>query len=215
MGAIPCTTEPHVAAVGRHRVALPTMASDYEKVPGPVSNFAGLIAAVARDRDRTAFAELFRHFAPRIKTLMLRLGAPPDQADELAQEALLTVWHKAHLFDPQGASASGWIFRIARNLRIDFLRRARRLDAIGTDPTNDPAEIDQPDSIVTAGQLGGRVRSAIGKLSPEQLHVITLSFLEGRPHAEIAQRLQLPLGTVKSRLRLAVKRLRELLHEVA
>jgi RNA polymerase sigma-70 factor (ECF subfamily) len=194
---------------------LPAMASDHEQVPGPASDFAGLIAAVARDRDRTAFAGLFRHFAPRVKTLMLRLGASAEQADELAQEALLTVWHKAHLFDPQGASASGWIFRIARNLRIDAVRRARRLDAIGSDPTNDPADVAQPDGIVAASQLQAHVRSAIGKLSPEQLHVITLSFLESRPHAEIAERLQLPLGTVKSRLRLAMKRLRELLEEVA
>ena len=214
MGAIACTAEAHVPAVSWNRVILPAMPSDYEQVPGPAT-FAELIEAVARDRDRTAFAELFRQFAPRVKTLMLRLGAPPEQADELAQEAMLTVWNKAHLFNPQGASASGWIFRIARNLRIDGLRRARLLEAINPDPTNLPVEVEQPDGIVAATQLEGRLRLAISKLSPEQLQVITLSFLESRPHAEIADRLQLPLGTVKSRLRLAMKRLRDFLDEVA
>lgn len=186
---------------------------DQSAAPG--SEVAALIAAVARTRDRAAFARLFRQFAPRIKTMMLRMGASQEQAEELAQEALLAVWRKAHLFNPQGASASGWIFRIAHNLRIDAARRARRLDAAGTDPTNEPAAVAPPDGILATAQIEARVRRAVAQLSPEQLQVITLSFFESRPHAEIAEALELPLGTVKSRLRLAFRRLRTLLDEVA
>jgi RNA polymerase sigma-70 factor (ECF subfamily) len=178
-------------------------------------DFAGLIVRVARTRDRGAFVLLYRQFAPRVKTLMLRMGTTPEQADELAQECLLTVWHKAHLFDPQGASASGWIFRIARNLRIDALRRLRRADALPAEFDVSSPEVEHPDSILAAAQIGARVRAAVSRLTPEQLTVITLSFFESRPHAEIAGMLEIPLGTVKSRIRLAMKRLRELLDEVA
>ena len=175
---------------------------------------AALIVAVAGARDRAAFAALFRHFAPRIKSMMLRSGAPAEQAEVLTQEAMLTVWRKAGLFDPRGASASGWIFRIAQNLRIDALRHTRREKAIDfSEPVDDPGA--PPDAVVDAGQVEAHVRRAIRELSPEQLQVVVLSFFESRPHAEIAALLQLPLGTVKSRLRLAFKRLRALLDEVA
>jgi RNA polymerase sigma-70 factor (ECF subfamily) len=191
------------------------MDSDSDEPGVANGDFAALIDSVARQRDREAFVQLYRHFAPRVKALMLRMGAPLEQADELTQECLLNVWRKAHLFDPQGASASGWIFRIARNLRIDGLRSARRAQAAadGIDQISD--EVEWPDAIVAATQIGARVRAAIARLTPEQLTVITLSFIEGRPHAEIADKLQLPVGTVKSRIRLAMKRLRELLDEVA
>ena len=178
-------------------------------------DLAALITAVADRRDSAAFAELFQYFAPRIKALLMRSGAPGEQAEELAQEAMLTVWRKAHLFDPTGASASGWVFRIAHNLRIDAARRAQRIERLGRELAGETAEVEEPDAIVSAGQMQARVRAAIAQLSSEQLKVITLSFFESRPHAEIAEILQLPLGTVKSRIRLAFKRLRTLLDEVA
>lgn len=176
---------------------------------------ASLIVAVAKNRDRIAFAELFNHFAPRIKAFLLRGGTPAELAEELAQEAMLIVWRKAYLFDPAGASASGWVFRIAQNLRIDAARRAQRADRITTEFAFEPAEVDAPEAVVDAAQLEEKVRSAMAQLSPEQLKVITLSFFESRPHAEIAAILKLPLGTVKSRIRLAFLRLRALLDEVA
>jgi RNA polymerase sigma-70 factor, ECF subfamily len=191
------------------------MDTDKNQAMAVAGDFAGLIDAVARARDRGAFVLLYRQFAPRVKTLMLRMGATPEQADELAQECLLGVWRKAHLFDPSGGSASGWIFRIARNLRIDALRRSRRAEALVEDIDMTGPEVQLPDSIVAAAQIGHRVRAAVARLTPEQLTVVTLSFIESRPHAEIAETLQLPLGTVKSRIRLAMKRLRELLDEVA
>jgi RNA polymerase sigma-70 factor (ECF subfamily) len=178
------------------------------------ARWAALIEAVALRQDRDAFAALFAHFAPRIKTFMLRSGASAQSADELAQEALLAVWSKATLFDPTTAGAAAWIFTIARNLRIDELRRQKRT------PTHDTAEVDlefqvdtgpQPDAGLAAAQVESRVRSALAGLPEEQVRVIELSFFEEKAHAEIAQALRIPLGTVKSRLRLAMNRLRGLL----
>lgn len=178
------------------------------------SRWADLIEAVALRQDRAAFAALFAHFAPRIKTFMLRSGASAQSADELAQEALLAVWSKATLFDPTSTGAAAWIFTIARNLRIDEFRRQKRT------PTNDTAEVDlefqvdtgpQPDAGLAALQVESRVRSALAGLPEDQLRVIELSFFEEKAHAEIARVLRIPLGTVKSRLRLAMNRLRGLL----
>jgi RNA polymerase sigma-70 factor, ECF subfamily len=178
------------------------------------ARWAALIEAVAMRQDRAAFAALFAHFAPRIKTFMLRSGASAQSADELAQEALLAVWSKATLFDPTSTGAAAWIFTIARNLRIDGLRRQKRT------PTNDTAEVDLefqvdsgplPDAGFAVAQVESRVRSALAELPEDQVRVIELSFFEEKAHAEIAEMLRIPLGTVKSRLRLAMNRLRGLL----
>ena len=137
-------------------------------------------------------------------------------SDLLAQEALLAVWSKAAQFDPASVGAAAWIFTIARNLRIDALRRQKRT------PTSDTVEAElefrldegpQPDAGVRASQIEGRVRDALSALPDEQVRVIELSFFQERAHAEIARTLDIPLGTVKSRLRLAMARLRGLLDD--
>ena len=173
-------------------------------------DFNRLIGRIAAAADREAFAELFRHFAPRVKSYALRLGAPPAAAEELAQETLLSVWRKADRFDPARASASTWIFTIARNLRIDALRRERPLPA----PEDDADPSPLADALLSGVQDDRRVRQALGALPPEQLQVIELSFFSDAPHSAIAESLGLPLGTVKSRLRLAMGRLRALLEDL-
>jgi RNA polymerase sigma-70 factor, ECF subfamily len=178
------------------------------------ARWAALIEAVALRRDREAFATLFEYFAPRIKTFMKRSGAGEQGADELAQEALLAVWTKAQLFDPNSTGAMAWIFTIARNLRIDALRRERRSgygNAIEIDPEFHVDDGPQPDAELAGAQMESRVRSALLSLSEDQQRVIELSFFEEKVHAEIARTLRIPLGTVKSRLRLAMNRLRGLL----
>lgn len=180
---------------------------------GAQGDFASLIVKIAQSQDRTAFAALFEHFAPRVKTYMLRLGATPSAAEELAQEALLMVWRKARLFDPAGASASGWIYTIARNLRRDRLRRERHPAETAPEFGLEAEDTLTPDVVLDTVDLELRVRKAVSALSEEQMRVVQLSFFEDRPHAEIAEALQIPLGTVKSRLRLAMKRLRTLLDE--
>ena len=186
--------------------------------PTDAAHWGRLIEAVAAHQDRAAFAELFDHFAPRVKTFMRRSGASEESADELAQEAMMAVWRKAALFEPSSAGASAWIFTIARNLRIDALRRAWRIGAYETSDIDAEFQVDDaspPDSQVAAIQAEKRVRAALAKLSDEQVQVLELSFYEDKAHAEIAQILQIPLGTVKSRLRLAMNRLRNLLDELS
>lgn len=176
--------------------------------PGPSA--AGLIRRIAERQDRAAFAALFTAFAPSVKAFAIRRGAPAP--DEAAQEVMLAVWRKAALFDPARGSAEAWIFAIARNVCIDALRRARGLPLL-----EDPFATSEPprgDHEIEAAEAATRVREAIVRLSPEQRDVVRLSFFDDLPHAEISARLALPLGTVKSRLRLAMKRLRELLEDV-
>jgi RNA polymerase sigma-70 factor (ECF subfamily) len=179
-----------------------------------------LIEAVARE-DRVAFAELFAHFAPRVKTFMMRSGAVEASAEEVAQETLIMVWRKAALFDPRTTGAAGWIFTIARNLRIDALRREQRggTRVSGTGAAESIEDVVDPqlaaDSRMAAAQAESRVRTALSKLSDEQMRVVELSFYEDKAHGEIAKLLRIPLGTVKSRLRLAMERLRGLLGDLA
>jgi RNA polymerase sigma-70 factor (ECF subfamily) len=176
-----------------------------------------LIAKVAAHQDRAAFAELFSYFAPRIKTFMQRSGASEARAEELAQEAMLAVWRKAALFDPSAASASTWIFTVARNLRIDAFRREHRGGVAETSDLDIEFQVDEaplPDARLATSQIGQRVQTALAELSNEQLRVVELSFFEEKAHAEIARVLKIPLGTVKSRLRLAMSRLRTLLGEL-
>jgi RNA polymerase sigma-70 factor (ECF subfamily) len=177
-----------------------------------------LIEAVAVRQDRAAFASLFEYFAPRIKAYMQRSGASEANAEELAQETMLMVWRKAALFDPASAGAAAWIFTIARNLRIDAHRRSSRsgtTEAADVDLEFQVDERPQPDSQMATSQSEQRIRSALAQLSPEQMRVVELSFYEDKAHAEIAQMLGIPLGTVKSRLRLAMNRLRNLLSELS
>jgi RNA polymerase sigma factor (sigma-70 family) len=174
--------------------------------PAEVAQMDALLGRVAATQDRAAFAALFAHFAPRVKAYLLRLGAPSGVAEELAQEALLSVWRKAHLFDPAKASAATWLFTIARNLRIDAIRRERR-------PELDPEDfMPEPDADADAGLMlaenEGRLRLALKELPADQIQVVELSFFADKPHSQIAAELGIPLGTVKSRLRLAMGRLK-------
>lgn len=181
------------------------------------ARFDRLIVAIATRRDREAFAELFGYFAPRIKTFMLRSGASAQVAEDVAQEALLTVWRKADLYDATAAGAATWIFAIVRNLRIDAHRRERGWRG-GAEDVEAEFRIDEaplPDQQAVAKQAQVRVRAALERLSREQVRVVELSFFDEKAHAEIARELDLPLGTVKSRLRLAMARLRELLRDLS
>ncbi|MBR0813586.1 sigma-70 family RNA polymerase sigma factor [Bradyrhizobium diazoefficiens] len=180
-------------------------------------DWADLIGRVAADGDREAFKRLFEHFAPRIKGLMLKAGCSSDEAEEIAQSTLIAVWRKAHQFDPATAGAPAWIFTIARNLRIDLFRRRARTDRLqaGSELPDGPDQAEPADILISRGQDAARIKSAIQQLSVEQSMVVRLSFIEERPHPEIASALGIPLGTVKSRIRLAMNRLRDILDEEA
>jgi RNA polymerase sigma-70 factor (ECF subfamily) len=179
---------------------------------------ADLIDAVARGRDRAAFSMLFEHYAPRVKGMLMRMGVAAERAEELAQETLLMVWRKAGYFDAGRAGASTWIFTIARNLRVDGLRRDRRARLFEITEMQEPVAADEParpDAIMAASESERQIRSALGHLPHDQLRVVELSFFEGKPHADIADVLGIPVGTVKSRLRLAMAKLRAVVGELS
>lgn len=192
--------------------------SDLIPTGNSTADWSQAIVAIATRQDREAFAQLFAYFAPRIKTYMCRSGTSDGEAEEFAQEALLMVWHKARLFNPESAGASTWIFTIARNLRIDALRRKARGGARAVTEAEAEFALDEaplPDQAASTRQGEQRIRSALAALSIEQQRVVELSFFEDMAHAEIAGTLGIPLGTVKSRLRLAMTKLRDLLGDPA
>lgn len=179
--------------------------------------WSGEISAVALNRDKSAFAALFQHFAPRVKSFMRRSGLEDSAAEELAQECLLRVWHKADKFDAAAGNASAWIFTIARNLRIDALRRARGDATHGASDIEDEFLHDEaplPDAALAQVLTGERVRRALASLPADQQRVIELSFYQEEAHGRIAELLGIPLGTVKSRLRLAAAKLRSVLEDM-
>ena len=170
-----------------------------------------LVAAVAKG-DRQAFAVLFKHFAPRIATYLIRGGMSAASAEELAQEAMVLLWRKAGSFNPTRAAVSTWIFAIARHVRIDRYRRDGDENlALDIDDFDlaDPAP--SPDERLGALQRERRVRDALRRLSPEQARLLQLSFFAEKTHADIARNLCLPLGTVKSHIRRTLNILRRLL----
>ena len=172
------------------------------------SEACDLIARIAAKGDRQAFAILFAYYFPRVKAYLLRVGASASVAEELAQETLLRVWRKADSFNPDAAAASTWIFVIARNLRIDRLRGERFSDGLDLDPSDEPDAPASGETIAIQHERRARVRQALGALSADQARIIELFYFDEHPHSEIARILGLPLGTVKSRVRLAVQRLR-------
>ncbi len=175
---------------------------------GQRERHADCMRLIALNKSREAFTELFDYFAPRVKSYMQRLGSSDSEAEELAQDVMVTVWRKADLYDRAQASVSTWIFRVARNRRIDLKRRLQRPELSQDEPMLLPAEIEAPDAAFSRQQTEARVRASLAKLPPEQIALIRAAFYDGLSHAEIAAKMRLPLGTVKSRIRLAFQRLK-------
>jgi RNA polymerase sigma-70 factor, ECF subfamily len=175
---------------------------------------ADLLQRVAQRGDVDAFQALFATYAPRVRSYMIRQGADGATAEELAQETLLTVWRKAALFNGEKGSATTWIFTIARNLRIDRLRRALPWQELPEGHNEEQSEDISPEEAVSENERSARVRDALKKLPADQHEVVALSYLDGLSHSEIAERLKLPLGTVKSRMRLAYQKIRECVEDL-
>lgn len=174
-------------------------------------NFNALIVNVARQRDRQSFIALFEHFAPRIKSFLIKGGVREEMADELAQETMLSVWQKSDHFDPARSSASTWIYTIARNKRIDAFRKSGRVEITPPDYFIDNQPEDESTSnparaLMHAEEEKG-LSDALSALPPEQADLIRRAFFEEKSHAQIAQETKIPLGTIKSRIRLGLERL--------
>ena len=181
------------------------------KVEGAVScttkaEWTDEIHAICTRQDQAAFARLFRHFAPRVKSFLMKSGLTPEAAEECMQEAMATVWHKAGLFDGGKASPSTWIFTIARNRKIDMIRKSRRPEPEDL-PWGPEAEPEQSDAMVVAEETD-RLGRAIADLPEKQRDLIVRAYYGDLTHREIAEATGLPLGTIKSRIRLALDRLR-------
>jgi RNA polymerase sigma-70 factor (ECF subfamily) len=164
-------------------------------------------------RDKRAFAELFTFFAPRLKGFGLRRGSSSAASEELVQETMLTVWRKAETFDPAKATVATWVFTIVRNKRIDMFRREGRPDVDLSEAEELPADDKPADEALFAEQAGRSIRAALLSLPKDQLEVVRKAFYEDKSHSAIAEELGLPLGTVKSRIRLGLARLKIALPE--
>ena len=176
---------------------------------------SNLLTKIAEERSDDAFQKLYSEYAPRVKTYMMQQGADPALAEELAQETLLTVWRKASQYSPDRGTAAAWIFTIARNLRIDRLRKDVRWQSLPDDQAEAiPSEAAGQDEMVLISQRRVRVQAALADLPPDQRAVVTLAYIEGLSHSEIAEKLMTPIGTIKSRMRLAYQKVRDALEDL-
>ena len=194
--------------------ALKPMRPHYQKANTPTvkktvpqNTWVEHLKRIQADQDQRAFAELFAHFAPRVKAFLMKSGASPSMAEECTQEVMATLWHKAHLFDPSRASVATWIFTIARNKKIDALRKQRRPEPENLEwgPEAEPEAAD----ILVLQQESQQLTEAMTALPSQQRELIEKAYFGDLSHSEIAAETGLPLGTIKSRLRLALSKLRQ------
>lgn len=179
-----------------------------------LSEWDRLLLRVGSDRDRSAFKKLYEHFAPRLKSFLLRIGPDMSAAEEICQESMIMVWRRAETFNPESAGASTWIFTIARNKRIDKLRKDNRPLPDLNDPSFFQIPVDKSDDILQRVEEEKKIKNALKNLPPEQAKLILSAYYEEKSHRKIADETNLPLGTVKSRIRLAINRLRTQLEEL-
>jgi RNA polymerase sigma-70 factor (ECF subfamily) len=207
------TESPDIDLTNRRTVAV--LRKDVRQVTQPsqqISPQTTWMLAVRDKRDRGAFAALFDDFAPRLKGFMMRTGAGSDQAEEIVQEVMLTVWRKADQFDPARAQVAAWIYQIARNRQIDVLRKERRPlpEELGR------YRVAEPDAsqILAVEQEADALKDALARLNPDQRDIIEKAYLGELTHQEISSQTGLPLGTIKSRIRLGLERLRHELKDM-
>jgi len=179
-----------------------------------LSEWDRLLLRVGSDRDRSAFEKLYEHFAPRLKSFLLRIGSDVSSAEEICQESMIMVWRRAETFNPDSAGASTWIFTIARNKRIDKLRKDNRPLPDLNDPSFFQMPVDKSDDILERVEEEQKIKNALKNLPLEQAKLILSAYYEEKSHRKIADETNLPLGTVKSRIRLAINRLRSQLEEL-
>jgi RNA polymerase sigma factor (sigma-70 family) len=172
------------------------------------TDWVALMVRVRDHQDEEAFAVLFRYFAPRVKAFLIKSGAPYTVAEDCAQDVMATLWQKAMLFDPERASLTTWIFTIARNRRIDVLRKARRPTPEELFWMADTSVSEQGEAAVVVQQESDRLALALTALPNAQRVLIEQAYYRDLSHAEIASQTGLPLGTIKSRIRLALEKLR-------
>lgn len=177
------------------------------EVPQDEAFWTAQLVLVGQTRSKPAFAALFRHFGPRIKAFLMRTGMTEPAAEDCMQDVMVTLWRKAHMFDPQRASVATWLFTIARNRKIDIIRKTRRPEPEDL-PWGPEPEPEQVDALALA-EDSRRLAVAVANLPSKQRDLVERAFYSDLSHTEIADQTGLPLGTIKSRIRLAIGRLRQ------
>lgn len=198
------SADPHPARAAK---AIHVTCQDPDPVSQPPFRETTIWLLAVRDqRDRDAFAKLYTHFAPRLKAMLLKSGLRDGRAEDIVQDVMLAVWHKAPQFDPQRAEASGWIYRIARNRHIDLMRARKGL----TEDLSEEPPDTSPDAfqILALEQEQLALRAALQTLAPAQRQLLQKAFFEELPHSQISAATGLPLGTIKSRIRLGLAKIR-------
>jgi RNA polymerase sigma-70 factor (ECF subfamily) len=173
----------------------------------------GWLLRVKNNADAQAFRRLFERLTPRLHSFLRRDGRVSAEAENALQDVWLVVWRKAAQFDPALASARTWIFTLVRHRLIDIeraTRRDQRLTGAYAEATRD-GESHEPDLFAQA--IGGRIARVLGQLPPEQRDVVLQCYVEGRSQRDIARAQGVPLGTIKSRARLAFERLKQLMKQ--
>lgn len=167
------------------------------------TNWADDMDSVARLRDRDCFMRIYDYFMPRLCVYLRGLGAPDAVAEEMGQECLLRLWLRAAEYDAAQGALSTWLYRIARNLHIDRIRRERSWMQVQA-AVEDAAAVEMIERS-SAEQFAdqARLRQRINELPAVQARLVRMSYFEAKSHSEIAQALGMPLGTVKSHLRRA------------
>lgn len=172
------------------------------------ATYEQMVVRIAEQKDKNAFKALFDHFAPRLKSYLINLGITGEKAEDIAQDVMITLWQKAAQFNPEKAKVSTWLFRIARNRHIDLIRKQKYPEVNADDHMGNMIAPEKTDQPLEGAQTASLINLAMSKLKTDQQDVIKLSFFEELSHSEIADRLDLPLGTVKSRIRTAFQTLR-------
>lgn len=203
------TRKPVYTPVKTQRAAIRLVAANDRRVTNEKKRnlWVTHVCRIRDQSDKAAFAELYAHFAPRVKGFLIKSGTDHSMAEECAQEVMATLWHKAHLFDPSRASVATWIFTIARNRKIDILRKQRRPEPeqLTWGPEEEPDQAD----VLALHQETQILGHALSALPPAQRELIEQAYFGDMSHSEIAKETGLPLGTIKSRIRLAIGRLRQ------
>lgn len=202
-----CQTVPHRVGAAGQEGGIVTADAGESAGEAPQGEWVAEMLCVARAGDEAAFAALFGHFAPRVKAFLIKSGTEPALAEECMQDVMATVWQKAHLFDPARAGVATWVFTIARNRRIDLLRRSRQPEPEEL-PWGPEPEPDQAD-VLALQQESRKLGAALKNLPGNQRELIERAYFGDMSHGEIARLTGLPLGTIKSRIRLALDKLRQ------
>ncbi len=203
------------AAVGGIGMQVQTASGRSSNVTTSRPELTHLITCIAVQRDRDAFGRLFQMLGPQVKGMLVRQGADHGTAEEIVQETFLTVWRKAEQFSSDRGSATTWIYTIARNLRIDRIRREVPWQELSDDHLEQASHEPLQDEQLASQQVQIRMRAVLDTLPVDQSEVVMLAYVEGLSHGEIAVKLSIPLGTVKSRMRLAYQKIKDSLSEAS